>query len=129
MKDVTFPKDTPTWSCADFYSAVLLRASGIPLMGLGKGQSKFVTFYFGASEQTCEEILKKHWDRSFKLETRLFIETINELKTRVHEKMKGGCAQTLEPRFFCSLTKKLGFSRKGLDRYEWTDDIKQNCSK
>ncbi|MBI4137089.1 hypothetical protein HY469_03425 [Candidatus Roizmanbacteria bacterium] len=89
MKDETGTKNTSIWSCADFYSAVLLRASGIPLAGLGKGQSKFITFYFGASQQTCEEILKKHWDRNLKLETRLFIETINELKTRVHEKMKG----------------------------------------
>lgn len=89
MKD-EITKNTSVWSCADFYSAVLLRASGIPLIGLGKGEGKFITFYFSAPQQECEAILKCHWDRDLKLETRLFIETINELKTRVHEKMKGG---------------------------------------
>lgn len=89
MEDGKTTKDNSVWSCADFYSAVLIRASGIPLAGLGKGQDKFVTFFFSASPEACETILQKHWNRNLKLETRLLIETINELKTRVHEKMKG----------------------------------------
>lgn len=76
------------WTCADFYSAVILRTYGIPLIGLSKGQGRFIVFIFKASQEECESILKKHWDRDLQLETRLFIETINELKTRVHEKMK-----------------------------------------
>ena len=76
------------WSTADFYSAVIVRASGIPLIDLVKEQGKFVTFYFNAHADVCEMLLKKHWDRSLKLETRLFIETISELKVRIHERVK-----------------------------------------
>lgn len=76
------------WSCSDFYSAVILRAAGIPLFGLTKMPAKFVNFVFNAPQEKCEAILKSHWDRTLHLETRLFIETINELKTRVHEKVK-----------------------------------------
>lgn len=76
------------WTTSDFYSAVLVRASGIPLLNLSKEKGRFVVFHFSAFPEICEEILKKHWDRDLRLETRLFIETINELKTRVHEKMK-----------------------------------------
>ena len=76
------------WTTSDFYSAVLIRASGISLANLIKERGKFVIFKFSSSPDVCEEILKKHWDRTLQLETRLLIETINELKTRVHEKVK-----------------------------------------
>lgn len=78
-----------TWQTNDFYSAVLVRASGIPLISLISGNGKFLTFQFSASPSKCEEIIKKHWDRALKVESRLLIETINELKTRIHEKAKG----------------------------------------
>lgn len=81
--------ENKVWNTSDFYSAALVRASGIPLIELSKEQGKFVAFHFESSPEICEEILKKHWDRTLKLETRLLIETINELKTRVHEKLKG----------------------------------------
>lgn len=74
------------WQTNDFYSAVLVRASGIPLINLISGNGKFLTFQFSASPVKCEEIIKKHWDRTLKVESRLLIETINELKTRIHEK-------------------------------------------
>ncbi len=76
------------WETSDFYSAVIVRANGVPLAYLTKKDAKFVIFQFSESPETCEAILKKHWDRTLKLETRLFIETINELKTRVHETLK-----------------------------------------
>ncbi len=81
-------KENNVWTVSDFYSAVIVRASGIPLINLTKENGKFVVFHFDSSPEVCELILKKHWDRSLKLETRLFIETINELKTRIHEKVK-----------------------------------------
>lgn len=82
-------KENNVWATSDFYSAVLARASGIPLVNLIREKGKFIVFQFDASPNICEEILKKHWDRTLRLETRLLIETINELKTRVHEKLKG----------------------------------------
>ncbi len=89
MKDEINVKENFVWACTDFYSAVLLRASGIPLIRLDKSSDKSVTFYFEASHKVCDDIFKKHWDRSLRIESRLIIETINELKTRVHEKMRG----------------------------------------
>lgn len=74
-----------TWSTKDFYSAALVRASGIPLVNLVKREGSYVTFVFDASYEICDDIIRRHWDRSLKLETRLLIETINELKTRIHE--------------------------------------------
>lgn len=73
---------------SDFYSACILRASNIPLSSLTKEKGNFISFRFEKAPETCELILKSHWDRSLKLESRLLIETINELKTRVHDKMK-----------------------------------------
>lgn len=78
-----------TWRTSDFYSAVIVRASGIPLLNLIHEQGKFLTFQFSSPPNMCEEIVKKHWDRTLKIESRLLIETINELKTRIHEKSKG----------------------------------------
>lgn len=82
-------KENNVWTTSDFYSAVLVRASGIPLADLVRETGRFITFQFNAPSSSCEAILKQHWDRALKLETRLLIETINELKTRVHEKLKG----------------------------------------
>lgn len=76
------------WNTSDFYSAVIVRASGIPLTDLKRDNGKFLTFQFSASPGVCEEIIKKHWDRILKVESRLLIETINELKTRIHERAK-----------------------------------------
>lgn len=76
------------WSTNDFYSAVLVRASGIPLVKLTREQNNFVVFHFSAIPEHCEEIIKKHWDRSLVLETRLLIETIKELRTRIHERVQ-----------------------------------------
>lgn len=82
-------KENITWQTTDFYSAVIVRTSGIPLTDLIRGKDKFLTFQFSASPEKCDAILKKHWDRSLQVESRLLIETINELKTRIHEKVKG----------------------------------------
>lgn len=78
------------WTTSDFYSAVIVRASGIPLIELERQDHKFVTFIFQASPKTCEEILQHHWDRSLKIESRLLIETIKEIKTRLYGEMGGG---------------------------------------
>jgi len=72
----------------DFYNACILRASGIPLKTLQKESHKLVVFIFDSPAEVCEQIINRHWDRSLKLESRLLIETINELKSRVHEKLR-----------------------------------------
>ena len=69
----------------DCYASCILRASGIPLEKLTKENGKVVKFHFNSSSATCEKILQEHWDRSLQLQTRLLIETINELKSRMYE--------------------------------------------
>ena len=69
----------------DFYSAIILRTQGIPLIKLEKEKSSFVTFFFDAERHICERILSDFWDRKLQIEPRRFIENINELKTRIHE--------------------------------------------
>lgn len=76
------------WTTSDFTSACIARASGIPLLDLIKDKPHSITFVFADEPQKCEAILKTHWDRSLKLETRLLFETINELKTRIYERLK-----------------------------------------
>lgn len=78
------------FTTSDFYSACVLRAKNIPLDSLTKERGNYITFSFDASPEICEGVLKEHWDRTLLLESRLLIETINELKTRVHDKMKEG---------------------------------------
>lgn len=82
-------KEVKKWETSDFYSAVIVRANGAPLINLRRSSSKFLVFEFSAIPEWCEEIIKKHWDRTLKIESRLLIETINELKTRIHEHSKG----------------------------------------
>jgi len=68
----------------DFYQAVILKTVGFPLLRLERGNGKFVTFVFDDPEYKAEETLRKYWQRKIRIEARSLIETINELKTRIH---------------------------------------------
>ena len=72
----------------DFYISCILRASKIPLKEIVRNRGNFVLFIFDAPQEKCEQIIKKHWDGDLHLSTRTLIETINELKSRIHEKMQ-----------------------------------------
>jgi hypothetical protein len=72
----------------DFYIACILRTCKIPLTEIVREGYNYAIFIFDAPQEDCEEIIKKHWDRNLMVESRLLIETINELKTRIHERMK-----------------------------------------
>lgn len=78
-------KNVKYFTTQDFYNACVLRASNISLKRIFKASHKFVVFIFDANEDTCSAILKQHWDRTLQLESRLLIETINELKSRMYE--------------------------------------------
>lgn len=69
----------------DFYSAVILRTSGIPLLSLERADRSTLVFVFDDEAKTCEPLLRKFWDRKLSVEPRVFIETINELKVRIHQ--------------------------------------------
>jgi len=77
----------------DFYSAVILRTSGIPLLSLERADRSTLVFVFNDETKTCEPLLGKFWDRKLSVEPRVFIEAINELKVRIHQFKDGeyGC--------------------------------------
>jgi protease II len=74
-----------TYKTTDFYSAVILRTFGIPLLTLKKADYNTLVFVFQNEKENCDELLKKYWDRKLSVEPRVFIESINELKVRIHQ--------------------------------------------
>ena len=68
----------------DFYQAVILKTLGFPLLRLERGQGKFVTFIFDDPDFKAEAIIQQYWDRQVTVVARDLIESINELKTRIH---------------------------------------------
>lgn len=72
----------------DFYQAVILKTSGLPLLRLEKGVGKFVTFVFDDPEYKAEETLEKYWNKELQLTARDVIENISELKTRIHSESR-----------------------------------------
>jgi hypothetical protein len=73
------------YKTTDFYSAVILRTFDVPLLSLEKADRKTLIFVFNDETKTCEALLQKFWDRKLSVEPRAFIETINELKVRIHQ--------------------------------------------
>jgi hypothetical protein len=72
----------------DFYQSAILRAAGKELESLDNQAGKFVTFVFKDSNEDCTQIISDYWDKKLRLDARTLVETINELKTRVHDQMK-----------------------------------------
>lgn len=68
----------------DMYSAAVLRSLNYPLIDLDRSEGAFVLFVFDDSQQTAELTLRKHWDGQLEINSREFVESIRELKTRLH---------------------------------------------
>lgn len=68
----------------DFYQSCILKVLGFPLLRLERGNSRFVIFVFSDPEHKAEETISKYWNREVQVVARNLIETINELKTRIH---------------------------------------------
>ena len=68
----------------DMYSAAVLRTLKFPLIDLERSESNFVFFIFDDTKQTAEETLRLHWDGQLQINSRDFVESIRELKTRLH---------------------------------------------
>jgi len=56
------------YKCNDFYQAVILKTAGVPLIRLEKTTERFFNFVFDDPEVDARDL----------------IESINELKTRIH---------------------------------------------
>lgn len=73
----------------DFYSAVIVKSVGFPLDSISKENERFVTFVFNADISECQEVLSKHWNGELSLNSKVLIDTIKELKTRLHAVIRG----------------------------------------
>lgn len=69
---------------SDFYQSVILVTVGFPLVRLERNDKRFFTFVFNDPEEKAEEIIKKYWNKELQVVARDLIESINELKTRIH---------------------------------------------
>lgn len=74
------------WKSKDFYLSCIIRASGASLIGL-ENNYNFVIFVFDISPEKAEEIISMHWSKKLRLPTRDVIEAINELRTRLKNKI------------------------------------------
>lgn len=72
----------------DMYSAAILRSLKYPLVDLDRSEGNYVLFVFDDSGVTAEEVLRQHWDGQLQVNSRDFVESIRELKTRLHGQSK-----------------------------------------
>ena len=81
-------EDLKLFKCQDFYQSVILKTLGYPLIRLEKAGERFVVFLFEVSEKEADEVLGEYWNRNLMVNARDLVENINELKSRIHEKLK-----------------------------------------
>lgn len=77
------------WRSSDFYTAVIVKSVGFPLESISKENERFVTFVFNAETNECQDLLSKHWNGELNINSKVIIDTIKELKTRLHEVIRG----------------------------------------
>lgn len=68
----------------DLYSASLLRCLKYPLRELDRSEGKHIVFVFDDPEISAEHVLQQHWDGQLEVNSRDFVESVRELKTRLH---------------------------------------------
>lgn len=72
----------------DFYLAVVLKTVGFTLLGLEDGMGEYVTFVFSDPEDKAQAVLNAFWEGKVEVNARELISNINELKTRLHTKIR-----------------------------------------
>lgn len=72
-----------TYSTKDFYVAAVIRSLGYQ-MELDTSNRREVYFNFEDPKGTIEEVVKKYWAKDLMVDPRSVVESINELKTRMH---------------------------------------------
>lgn len=77
------------YQTSDFYSAVVLRTLGFPLVDLIKTnpKDKKVKFSFSTanSKYDPEDVLQDYWNGDLLVNSKKFVESINEIKTRLYD--------------------------------------------
>ena len=76
--------ESKQFKLSDFYQAVILKTAGFPLVRLEKQDRQHFVFVFEDSDNQAELILSRYWNHELQVDARDLIESINELKTRIH---------------------------------------------
>ncbi len=77
-------KNTQEYKTSDFYHAVVLKTVGFPLLRLERSGGQRFFFIFTDSSLTAQKTIQKYWSHEIKVDAKVFVENINELKTRIH---------------------------------------------
>ncbi|OGK26207.1 hypothetical protein A2954_04445 [Candidatus Roizmanbacteria bacterium RIFCSPLOWO2_01_FULL_37_12] len=72
---------------SDFYISRVIKSAGLPLKDIQINNFGKATFVFENPKQTAEYLIKKHWNRELKITSLDLVEAINQLKTRLHERL------------------------------------------
>ncbi|KKQ87780.1 MAG: hypothetical protein UT10_C0001G0021 [Candidatus Woesebacteria bacterium GW2011_GWB1_38_8b] len=83
------PMESNEFKLSDFYQSVILKTAGFPLVRLEKQDRQHFVFVFEDSDNQdsdnqAELILSRYWNHELQVDARDLIESINELKTRIH---------------------------------------------
>jgi len=79
-------KNESLYKTKDFYLATCILASGYSLLKLERISPKTMEFVFNVSSDIANDLIHKHWNRELKISSRDFIDSINELKTRLYDR-------------------------------------------
>lgn len=85
-EDITKIKKSGEYRTKDFYHATILKSLGGQLIDLERTGNNFCYFIFDDPDGGVEDIIKRYWNRELLVEPRLMVESINELKTRLHSR-------------------------------------------
>ncbi len=72
---------------SDLYLASAFIADGHRVSELRPINHKSVEFVFSISPKEAQELADKYWDKSLVVPARALVEAMNELKTRIHNRV------------------------------------------
>lgn len=68
----------------DFYLACVMKAVGMSLLRLEGSVGQPVYFVFDDPDHQAELLTRQYWDHQVTVDAKLLIDTVYELKTRLH---------------------------------------------
>ncbi len=71
----------------DFYISSVLQAAGLTIKKLKRQRRNLVKFVFAESPDEANALINKYWQGSLDVDAKTLIQSIRELKTRLHSKL------------------------------------------
>ena len=75
------------YTSKDFYISSVLLACDCTIERLDRSQGNFVEFVFKDSPDKCLELIASYWASELLVDPKKLISAINQLKTRIHERV------------------------------------------